>query len=64
MNHFIDFKQDIAKRNQVEETLKVSETWLFEIAQDEILILAETGEITDVNPYLLDMLGYSKDRLV
>jgi len=64
INHFIDFKQDIAKRNQVEETLKVSETWLFEIAQDEILILAETGEITDVNPYLLDMLGYSKDRLV
>ena len=47
----------------MEETLKVSETWLFEIAQDGILILAETGEITDVNPYLLDMLGYSKDRL-
>lgn len=38
---------------------------LFEAAQDGILILnAETGAITDVNPYLIKMLGYSRDELV
>ena len=32
---------------------------LFETAQDGILILdAETGQILDVNPFLIDMLGY------
>ncbi len=34
---------------------------LFEAAQDGILILdAETGAIEDVNPYLIDILGYSR----
>ena len=38
---------------------------LFEAAQDGILILdAETGMIDDVNPYLLKMLGYSRDEFV
>jgi diguanylate cyclase (GGDEF)-like protein/PAS domain S-box-containing protein len=38
---------------------------LFETAQDGILILdAETGAITDVNPFLIDMLGYSRDEIV
>jgi diguanylate cyclase (GGDEF)-like protein/PAS domain S-box-containing protein len=38
---------------------------LFEAAQDGILILnAETGAITDVNPYLIKMLGYSRDELM
>jgi PAS domain S-box-containing protein len=38
---------------------------LFEAAKDGILILsAETGMITDVNPFLVDMLGYSKDELL
>jgi len=38
---------------------------LFEAAQDGILILdAETGAITDVNPYLIDMLGYSREEFV
>ncbi|WP_342619322.1 EAL domain-containing protein [Rhodoferax sp. GW822-FHT02A01] len=33
---------------------------LFEAAQDGILLLnAETAQIEDVNPYLVDMLGYS-----
>uniref|UniRef100_UPI004056BF2B PAS domain S-box protein n=1 Tax=Candidatus Electronema sp. TaxID=2698783 RepID=UPI004056BF2B len=33
---------------------------LFEAARDGILILdAETGEITDVNPFLVELLGYS-----
>jgi PAS domain S-box-containing protein/putative nucleotidyltransferase with HDIG domain len=38
---------------------------LFESARDGILILnAETGSICDVNPYLIDMLGYSREEFV
>ena len=45
----------------VEDALTVSETRyrrLFESAKEGILILdAETGKITDVNPFLIEMLG-------
>jgi diguanylate cyclase (GGDEF)-like protein/PAS domain S-box-containing protein len=38
---------------------------LFEAAQDGILILdAATGDITDVNPFLIRMLGYSREEFV
>jgi PAS domain S-box-containing protein len=38
---------------------------LFESAQDGILILdGETGAITDVNPFLLDLLGYPGDEMI
>lgn len=38
---------------------------LFEAAQDGILILdAATGAITDVNPFLTDMLGYSREKFM
>ncbi len=38
---------------------------LFEAAQDGILILdAKTGMIEDVNPYLINMLGYSREEFV
>lgn len=38
---------------------------LFEAAQDGILILdAETGAITDVNPFLIIMLGCSRAEFV
>ena len=38
---------------------------LFEAARDGILILnAETGEIDDVNPYMIDMLHYSREEFV
>lgn len=38
---------------------------LFEAAQDGILIVdAETGLIVDVNPFLVDMLGFSRDEMV
>jgi PAS domain S-box-containing protein len=55
-------------RRQADEALKVSETRyrrLFETAQDGILLLdADTGQILDVNPFLLKILGYShKDFL-
>lgn len=38
---------------------------LFEAAQDGILLLdAATGAITDVNPFLIRMLGYSREEFV
>jgi PAS domain S-box-containing protein len=38
---------------------------LFEAAQDGILILdAQTGAITDVNPFLIKLLGYSRAEFV
>lgn len=47
----------------VSKALRASESRyrrLFETAQDGILLLnADTAQIEDVNPYLIDMLGYS-----
>ena len=38
---------------------------LFEAARDGILILdAETGRITDVNPFLIELLGFSHDEML
>ena len=38
---------------------------LFEATQDGILILnARTGMIEDVNPYLIKMLGYSREEFM
>jgi len=38
---------------------------LFEAAQDGILILdAHTGQITDANPFLLEMLGYTHEQML
>ena len=55
--------KETTDQRQMEEALKISETRyrrLFETAQDGILILdAETGQIADVNPFLVEMLGYS-----
>src|SRR5271157_387818 len=60
--------EDVTDLKQRDEALKASETRyrrLFETAQDGILILdTETGQIDDVNPFLVDMLGYAyKDFL-
>ena len=56
------------ERQQVKEALQISETRyrrLFETAQDGILILdAATGQIMDVNRFLTDMLGYSKEEFL
>jgi len=55
--------RDITGRKRAEDKLRISEARyrrLFETAQDGILILdAASGAITDVNPFLLKMLGYS-----
>ncbi len=60
--------EDITDHKLTEEALKSSEMRyrrLFETAQDGILILdAETGQISDVNPFLENMLGYSREDLL
>lgn len=60
--------EDITVQKQSDEALKVSETRyrrLFETARDGILLLdAETGQISDVNPFLVEMLGYRREEFL
>ena len=55
-------------QEQIEERLKASELRyrrLFETAQDGILILdAVSGKIEDVNPFLITILGYTRDEFI
>jgi PAS domain S-box-containing protein len=55
-------------RQQVEDALQVSETRyrrLFEAARDGILIIdAVTHKITDVNPFMVELLGYARDEFL
>jgi len=57
-----------AAGNQAQQALQNSETRyrrLFETAKDGILILDfKTGQITDVNPFLIEMLGYTHSEFV
>src|SRR5450830_595131 len=59
---------DITDRKQAEEKLSASEARyrrLFEAAKDGILILdADTGMIMDVNAFLTEMLGFSRDEFL
>lgn len=65
VNGFSTIARDITERKHGEAALKTSELRyrrLFESAKDGILILdANTGEIVDVNPFLIEMLGYAKE---
>ena len=60
--------RDITDRVKLTESFKISELRyrrLFETAQDGILILEfSTGLITDVNKFLIDMLGYTKEEIL
>jgi two-component system CheB/CheR fusion protein len=59
---------DITIAKKTENALYVSEIRyrsLFESAKEGILILdAETGKIVDVNPFLVTLLGYSKEQFL
>jgi len=59
---------DISHVKKAENLVTISETRyrrLFESAKDGILIInAETGKIVDVNPFLVKLLGYSKEQFV
>jgi PAS domain S-box-containing protein len=60
------FANDMAERKRVLDALATSETQyrrLFETAKDGILLLdADTGQITDVNPFLVELLGYTREE--
>ena len=60
--------QDITEHKQADLASLASETRyrrLFEAAKDGILILdAETGQIVDVNPFLTELLGYSREDVL
>jgi two-component system CheB/CheR fusion protein len=58
---------DITANKKAEEALLMENRYrrLFESAKDGILILdAESGRIIDVNPFLIEMLGYSHEQFV
>ena len=59
---------DITEQRTAESVLKASELRyrrLFESAKDGILILdGEAATITDANPYIAELMGYSKDQLI
>lgn len=54
--------------SEAQEALRISESRyrrLFETARDGILLLnAETAQLEDVNPYLIEMLGFSHDEFL
>src|SRR3990172_10532542 len=69
--HFVEGalpESEIAGHKRIEHELKASEVRyrrLFETAKDGILILdADTGRITDANPFLMGLLGYSHAELL
>jgi PAS domain S-box-containing protein len=57
-----------AKTWTMEQSLRASELSyrrLFEAARDGILLLdVDTGRITDVNPFLVELLGFSHDEMI
>jgi PAS domain S-box-containing protein len=59
---------DISDRKLAENVLTNSEVRyrrVFETAKDGILILdAKTGKILDVNPFLIELLGYSREQFI
>ncbi|MEI6060612.1 MAG: PAS domain S-box protein [Bacteroidota bacterium] len=60
--------RDVTERKRAEDAVISSEIRyrrLFESAKDGILILdAATGKIVDVNPFLVELLGYSEEQFI
>ena len=60
--------EDITERKQAAALLKVSEVRyrrLFEAAKDGILILdPDTRQITDANPFIAQLLGYTREEMI
>ncbi|MDT5157448.1 MAG: hypothetical protein QOH51_1805 [Acidobacteriota bacterium] len=68
LHHTSELEREIAEREKAEQSLRESEVRyrrLFEAARDGILILdAATLKITDVNPFMTELLGYSRDEFM
>jgi PAS domain S-box-containing protein len=63
--HDTEIRQAGMRSEQAIRASELSYRRLFEAARDGILILeADTGRISDVNPFLTEMLGFSHDELV
>jgi PAS domain S-box-containing protein len=64
----LEQERDITERKQAQVALRASEVSyrrLFEAAKDGILILdVNTGRISDVNPFLIEMLGFSHGEMI
>jgi len=59
-----DRTEDLRKESQIHDS-EVRFRRLFETAKDGILILdSSDGKITDANPYITELLGYSTDELI
>jgi PAS domain S-box-containing protein len=60
--------EDVTERRRAEVAVKVSEIRyrrLFQTARDGILILdANTGTVIDANPFMTQLLGYSREELL
>jgi two-component system cell cycle sensor histidine kinase/response regulator CckA len=67
-NELMDNREGKKVSYSVDEALRESEASyrrLFETAQDGILIIdADTGRITDANPFVVDMLGYVHEDFI
>ena len=63
-----NLQREVAERKRAEEAVLASEVRyrrLFESAKDGILILdAETGMVEDVNPFLVELLGSSREAIL
>ena len=64
----LELRRALRQRSESDHRLRVSELSyrrLFEAAKDGIFILdVDTGRITDVNPYLCELLGFSRDQIM
>ena len=64
----LELRRSLQSRSRSEEQLRASELSyrrLFEAARDGIMILdVLTGRITDVNPFIVELLGFSRDEMV
>ena len=65
---FVKVTRDVTEHRRMEEQLRASETRyrrLFESARDGILILdTVTHKITDVNPFMVELLGYRREEFL
>ena len=68
VKHILSNTRDISERKLAATALANSEIryrTLFESAKDGILILdSDTGKIVDVNPFLIDLLGYTENQFL